>query len=70
LTFAAGALFLSDVDARCRQTVDEPDELFAAIKRRERKLVGLLPHLQLQIAESKMQIHLSKSAVSFFHELQ
>jgi hypothetical protein len=70
LTLAAGALFLSDVDARFRQTIDQTDELRAAIKRSARKLVGLLPNLQLQIAESKMQIHLSESAVSFFYELQ
>jgi hypothetical protein len=70
LTFATGALFLSDVDARFRQTIDKTDELRAAIKRSARKLVGLLPNLQRQIAESKMQIHLSESPVSFFYELQ
>jgi hypothetical protein len=61
---------LGYVSAKLREGFDESGEPFAVTTRHARKLVGLLPHLQYQIAESEMQIHLRKSPVSFFHELQ
>jgi len=61
---------LGHVSAKFGEGFDEIDQPFTATKRRSGKLVGLLPDLQFEIAESKMQVHLPESPVPFFHELQ
>jgi hypothetical protein len=54
LTFAAGALFLAHVSAKPCGKFDESIEFFIVGEGSLRKLVGLLPDLQFEIAESEM----------------